>query len=303
MYNYIKWAFLLLLFAGPEVLAAQNAELHRSTVYIGILDDAREEMVNWKPGVAPDRVVRPAFEWTGTAWTAVNPHLFPGQVTWTVGFHGKNLGMIESRTNTSSAHYLTFVQSIVTASTAIPAVGAPSVEYAPLGMGPTRGRRPLVLVSRPYVNDPDAWTRDARLSPAIESAVRTAFRRDFPYVARCKQEEIVQRNWSFPDSALHVLAAYGSNRGSYLVHVSLNAGDCGYVDDPNDPLSDPWYFLPANGEARRIGSFMTLLDAGDYNHEGRSELIFMVEQPEDFEGFALFDADLHRRASLMWSYH
>ena len=48
---------------------------------------------------------------------------------------------------------------------------------------------------------------------------------------------------------------------------------------------------------------MTFLDAGDYTHEGRSELLFMVEQPEDFEGFALFDADMHRRASLMWSYH
>lgn len=113
----------------------------------------------------------------------------------------------------------------------------------------------------------------------------------------------MQRDWSFPDSALRVLAAYGSNRGSYLLNVSLNAGDCGYVDYPNDPLSDPWYFLPANGEARRIGSFMTFLDAGDYTHEGRSELLFMVEQPEDFEGFALFDSDMHRRASLMWSYH
>jgi hypothetical protein len=83
----------------------------------------------------------------------------------------------------------------------------------------------------------------------------------------------------------------------------LNAGECGYVDDPNNADSSPWFFVSADGHARRIGSFMSLLDAGDYDNEGRSEVIFILEQPEDTEGFVLFDADMHKAASLLWTYH
>src|SRR4051812_39587894 len=35
-------------------------------IYVGVLDDAREEMVNWTPGVAQERVVRPVFEKTAS---------------------------------------------------------------------------------------------------------------------------------------------------------------------------------------------------------------------------------------------
>jgi hypothetical protein len=50
------------LFA-PAALCGQTS-LVNSNVYVGFLDDAREEMANWKPGVAQERFVRPAFEKT-----------------------------------------------------------------------------------------------------------------------------------------------------------------------------------------------------------------------------------------------
>src|ERR1019366_3136302 len=106
----------------------------------------------------------------------------------------------------------------------------------------------------------------------------------------------------FPDSSLRFPTTYASNKGSFLVESSLNAGDC-YANDPNDPGSSPWFFVTADRRARRIGSFMSLLDAGDYGNDGRSEVIFILEQPEDTEGFVLFDADMHEAASLLWTYH
>jgi hypothetical protein len=36
---------------------------------------------------------------------------------------------------------------------------------------------------------------------------------------------------------------------------------------------------------------------------GRSELIFGVNQPEDCDGFVLYDANLNKRAGFMWSYN
>jgi hypothetical protein len=48
---------------------------------------------------------------------------------------------------------------------------------------------------------------------------------------------------------------------------------------------------------------MSLLDAGDYDNGGRSEVIFMVNEPEDTDGFVLYDAKLRKKGSLLWSYH
>jgi len=309
--NFV-WMVLCVTSLG-QILCAQTTPANGTErVLIGILDDAREEMVNWKPGVAEHRLVRPAFEKTGAGWHKVKFGTIPARMKWTVAFDGKSLGEITSQTVLGlngpvwwRPEYLTKAQAIVTPANAIPSVGVPSGKYAGLGEwdGPSKGRRPLVLVSKPFVSDPDGWKRISQVTDAIDSIVRAAFRRDFPNVARCKNEEIVQRNWKYPDSSLKLVTIYASNRDSFLIQTSLNAGDCGYVDDPNDPLSEPWFFVSNDGQARRIGSFLSLLDAGDYDNDGRSELIFILEQPEDTEGFVLYDAELRKQASLLWTYH
>lgn len=299
----------LILFATAlqaQTLPAKNAD----PALIGILDDAREEVVNWKPGVAKDRLVRPAFAKDGTGWHQIVAAALTAQVRRTVAFNGRNLGNIEaviaSDGKVSAGRQVEGVtpfQAILTPAVAVPSVGIPSERFAPMGIGPTKGRRPLVVVSKPFFSDPDGWGRLPQPPKEITTLVRAAFRREFPHVDRCRNEEIVERNWAFPDSSLRFPIAYSSNKNSYLIETRLSTGDCGYTDDPNDPLSNPWFFVTPDRTVRRIGSFMSLLDAGDYDNDGRSELIFMVNQPEDTDGFVLYDADLRKQASLLWSYH
>jgi hypothetical protein len=293
------------------LLCAQTSKTKcTSKIYVGILDDAREEMVNWKPGVAHERLIRPAFEKSCSGWHEITSESVPPDTTWTVAFDGREIGTVRGQAETTGSEpternsgYLTLVQKIPAAAGAIPSVGVPSEVYAPMAIGPTKGRRPLVVVSAQNFSDPDGWKRVPRSPAAIAKLVRLAFRRDFPQVVRCEGEEIVEKSWKFPDTSLSLPVAYASNKNSFLVETRLDSGDCGYVDDPNDPLSDPWFFVSADGNVRRIGSFMTLLDAGDYDNDGRSELVFMVNQPEDTDGFVLFDADLRKQGSLLWSYH
>jgi len=281
-----------------------------NTTYVGILDDAREEMLNWKPGVAHRRLIRPAFEKSCSGWQGITSASALPDMTWTVALDGKDIGKVKSQTETtgdepgrSVSRYLTLVQTIVTPVDAIPSVGAPSEKYAPLADGPTKGRRPLVVVSAPNFSDPDGWRHIFQPPNQIAALVRETFRRDFLHAVRCKEEKVVERNWKFPDSLLSLPVVYASNKKSFLIEASLDAGDCGFIDDPDDPLSNPWFFVSSDGRVRRIGSFMSLLDAGDYDNDGRSELIFMVNQPEDTEGFVLFDAALHKQGSMLWTYH
>jgi hypothetical protein len=276
-------------------------------VFVGILDDAKEEVLNWTPGVAKDRLIRPAFEKTSAGWRNADFSGLPKQMSWTVAFDGKCTGQVTSANPRGvpgpRVQVLTRYQFIVSSPNKIPSVGSPSERFAPMGLGPTKGRRPLVVISKPNCSDPDGWKRSERLPDEIASSVRKEFRREFPNINRCKDEEITVKNWKFPDSALSFPVVYASNKNSFLVRASLDAGDCGYVDDPGDPLSDPWFFVSADGRAKHFGSFLTLIDAGDYDAGGRSELVFMLNQPEDTDGFVLFDADLKEQATLIWTYH
>jgi len=302
---------LCVTFLGRILYAQASPATSSLKIYVGFLDDDRKEMANWKPGVSHQRLIRPAFEKIGSAWHVAKFSSLPRRMQWAVAFNGRNLGHVESEANLNGAEpeqsnigFLTLTQGITTPAAAIPSVGVPSSRYAGLiAMGPGKVRRPLVVVSKPYVSDPDIWKRLPQPPHEIARQVRAAFRRDFPHVNRCQNEEVLQHGWNFPDSSLKLPIVYASNKNSFLIQTSLNAGDCGYVDDPNDPLSEPWFFASADGSVQRIGSFMSLLDAGDYDNDGRSELIFFLSRPEDTDGFILFDAHLHRQASFLWSYH
>jgi hypothetical protein len=299
--NFSARILVSFVFFGIALSAQTGSVNTNRTLYIGVLDDAREEMLDWKPGVAKQRIIRPAFEKTPTGWKQVDSSSFPAHMSWTVAFDGKDLGQVESQV--SSEEGLTAVQKILTSASAIPAVGSPSQQFAGLmAVGPTKARRPLVVISEPYFHDPDGWKR-TKLPDEISGLVRKAFRREYPHVDRCKEEQIVEPNWKFSDSALTLPIAYSSNKHSFLVKASLNAGDCGWVDQPDDPLSEPWFFVSGDGTVRRIGSFMSLLDAGDYDNDGKSEVVFLLSQGENTDGFVLFDASFKKQASALWHYH
>ena len=265
--------------------------------------------MNWKPGVAPHRLIRPAFQKSAVGWQAIPPGAVTHHTEWTVAFDGKSLGTIEGESSASpdaaesDTQCFTSVQRIV--SGRAPNIGEASQKFAGLmAIGPTKVRRPLVVVNKPFFLDPDGWKRTEQLSAGVKRAIREAFRREYPYVDRCgTEEEVIERDWKFPDSALEFSVMYASNKRSFLVETDLHAGMCGFVNDPNDPLAHQWFFVAADGATRRIGGFMTLIDAGDYDHDGKSELVFFLSQPEDTDGFVLFDGDLREQARLTWHYH
>lgn len=54
--------------------------------------------------------------------------------------------------------------------------------------------------------------------------------------------------------------------------------------------------------ARFIARGLTLIDAGDYDGDGASELVFWYSGYNS-DGYVLLRADLRRRVEYLWSYH
>jgi hypothetical protein len=144
------------------------------------------------------------------------------------------------------------------------------------------------------------------LREEIAQLVRNAFRRQFPHVDRCKDEKIVERDWKFPGSSVSMRAAYASNKNSFLVAVNLNAGDCGWggrPDEPTDSFVFQWFLVAADRSVRRIGGFEGLLDAGDYDNDGRSELVFFSTRSESSDAYDLLYDNFQKKVELEIGYH
>jgi len=73
-------------------------------------------------------------------------------------------------------------------------------------------------------------------------------------------------------------------------------------DGPLDPsLAPAWYLI--DGESiDYLGSEMTLLDAGDYDGDGESELLFW-HSGYNSDGYVLIYRDFHEKAEFLWNYH
>jgi hypothetical protein len=161
-----------------------------------------------------------------------------------------------------------------------------------------------VVVSKPYFRDPDGWKR-TQLQEEARRLVREAFRKQFPHVNRCKDEEIAERDWKFPDSAIRFPHAYASNNHALFVAVELQAGNCGWGGNPEDPTDafvSQWFLVGADHSVKRIGGFDVLLDAGDYDNDGHSEFIFFSPRSENSDVCDLVYANFQKKAELEIGY-
>lgn len=283
---------------------------NEADVYVGILDDAREEVHGEKTKAVERRLVMPAFEKRNGEWQAIT-HFGIRSQKWTVAFDGRNLGEVESQASPDDADQINSEssrakQTLLTPSDKVPVVGKPSREFTGISLlfGLESVRRPLVLVSKPYFHDPDGWKR-TQPGEEIRGFVRLEFRKQFPHVNRCKDEEIAERDWKFPDSALLFPYAYASNKNSFLIAVQLAAGDCGWggnTEDPTDAFVDQWFLVAADRSVRRIGGFDILLDAGDYDNDGQSELIFFSVRSESSDVYELVYNKFEKKTKLIVRY-
>jgi hypothetical protein len=273
---------------------------------IGVLED--------NPGHYDDdshyRDIRVVFRREGIRWVAFPNNCpdqnclktiaakFPAQVNWTVSFDGKQIGRIVGRTPSSFDFYSTIGQQTIAGSIAPPSIGKPSADFAGFLGEPVL--RPLVAVSQPNYRDPENW-KPAQLSSYTIAAVRKAFRSRFPKVTNCSPLDVEHANpWPYTDANLVVKKAYSSNRHWLIAEVLLSGDECD--GPPDDAFTPQWFVITPEQQVRFLGSKMWLVDAGDYDNDGKSELVFSID---DYNrgGYELFYDDFSRHATFEFGYH
>jgi len=226
-------------------------------------------------GILNGADVRVAFQFDAGKWTPAPVSGYAANITWIIAFDGRNLGTVASvplekpadRTQTGLQRLTPESQSSVQSK--IPRA------------------RNLVVVSRPNYQDPDQWKPYA---PEPNASVLSLARTALSKLAQKQPGEPCD----CPGTMVRILPKpYRSSHGDILIGVAPvhDACEC--------HLSEDW-FLIRSGQAVTVRSIyqgeqsLHLIDAGDYDACGVSQLVFFEEGvgdgPDKFVLFSPRDA-------------
>jgi hypothetical protein len=284
----------------------ENGNELQANPVLGVLEDI-PGLYSGKPDF---RVVRAAFKKVGDHWEPFPtqtksyldlqtlPKSYPKEMKWTIAFDGRNLGTIISRTPSRFEDSSEIGIEQITSHGQVQTVGNKSIDYAVFRHTPVY--RPLVAVSHPNFADPDQW-KAASLSLSLVSAAREQFRNKFPKVSNCKSpEENIPRPWSYRDEDVKVAKAYSSKNGWSVIELNLT-GNCD-GDQGQDAFHGQWFAIDPSGPVKFLGEDMWLVDAGDYDNDGMSEILFSIDG-DHTAGYRLFYQEFRKSAEFVFNYY
>lgn len=106
----------------------------------------------------------------------------------------------------------------------------------------------------------------------------------------------------YHDEDIQVVKAYASNRRWVVARLRVKgAVDC-QDTEAGFEMDDPWFVINPQKSARYLDGGIWLVDAGDYDNDGRSELLFSINR-YNRGGYEIFYDDFKQRAVFEFSYH
>ena len=304
----ILLCFVIASEAQATAQQVTRGRTHQPKVILGVL----ENLPGAYAGDSDFRAVRAVFYKSGDEWRAfppltmsypqplIPPSSYPKVMTWTIAFDGKDLGRITSQTPAEYKFYSSVGLETIMSHGPVPTIGKRSSDYAGFTGDPVY--RPLVALSQPNVSDSDHW-KPAQLSPDLIATARQQFRNKFPNVTNCRNaDENVPLPWNYRDEDIHVTKAYSSKDNWSLIDLNLTGYACDGPQDDDSAFVGHWYVIDTTGKPMFLGTNMWLVDAGDYDSSGRSEVLFSIDG-YNMGGYRLFYRNFTRSAEFEFSYH
>jgi hypothetical protein len=83
--------------------------------------------------------------------------------------------------------------------------------------------------------------------------------------------------------------------------LHLEAVDCADVEAGFD-IDDPWFVVDTKKSIAYLESGIWLVDAGDYDNDGRSELVFSINRDNE-GGYEIYYDNFKKHATFRFNYH
>lgn len=260
-----------------------------TSIYLGIVETSANPAVCAQSEHA---IMRIAFQFANGQWAPAESDRIPAKVSWVLALDGKRIGQVvsESFGQFSGASCEIGTQRIITPAVVPQIAKNAKAFWTWPGYPPFR---PLAAVSAPNYADPDQWKPFHPTQQQFQS-LHPTFRREVAMPVTCESEPI----HTYPSSYFRPIAkGYRSKGGKMLIGFIADARLNACVDWPS-----PAWFLVDGASTRLIGTDITLLDAGDYDGDGSSELLFHMSE-YNHDGYLLFRPSHGTKAQFSWHYH
>jgi hypothetical protein len=256
-------------------------------------------------------IVRAVFRKDTDGWKSLEPQCnnmsclasspadFPQAVDWTIVYDGTTHGSVRATTPPAWQLYADVGSQELEPGVAPPLVGERSAEFAGNQGQPTY--RPLLATSFQSATDPDSW--DATGVPRTSvTAISAAFRGLFTNVLNCAtgQSNDAQPA-TYTDSGIKISNSTAAANGWIIATARLDEYRCdGPLDDT--AFAPQTFAVSPEGEARYLGEGLQFVDAGDFDGDGRSEVVFAITRGNQ-GGYDLRYNDFANQAVFAFSYH
>ena len=226
-----------------------------------------------------------------------------GRATWVVTFDGRVLGSaVTVDTGFRSSARWTYPRDHVLR--LVPGTHPPRVVNASRAFMGWRGcgpppARPLVLVSMPNFRDPQRW-RPFRPDTSGRQVMFSRFRAAVDSVLVCPGDTGKPEVWEYRASDLVFDKSYKDARGRGLLALRLDPAANTCVGASGAEWSAHWFF--AGTDTLYLGSELEVVDAGDYDADGYSEVLFWHRGHAE-DGYTLFYDQFRKRVDYWWTYH
>lgn len=290
--------FSFLLFVSIAALLCPGGTAGGQTL-LGVMEGPQ---CNDQSGTA----VRALFAKSETEWTSLSSesaargvHL--EKINWVIALHGRKIGAIRTldpgfRTPDQWTYPRDRLLNI-TPNQTIPRVANKLHLFAGWCRAPHN--RPLVVVSKGNVSDPDNW-KPFKVGTSLIARVFVQFRKQAGPAVLCPEHSDSSVPFSYTSDDLEVLAGFKDRSGRQLISVRLKPRTDG-CDYPSDAAWDSHSFL-VTAQTTYLGAGLTLVDAGDYDANGKSELLFWFSGYNQ-DGYLLFSSNFAKEAEYLWNYH
>lgn len=252
-------------------------------------------------------VVRPLFgSADGHKWVALNSAKATQKfsvktISWLAIHDGKNMGSLTSEEVPFSAadhrEYATNYMHHVVSHTG--SIVLENTKNAFAGWCGTPIYRPVILVSGAGYEDPEGWTAYMP-APGVRRQILSAFKKTVGKKSLCSIEDDKLVPFPYKADNIKLMESLKSSHAQ-LIQATLDR-DYTECDDERGMGTSPQWFLVKDGTVQWIGAGMELIDAGDYDADGKSELLFWSSNYNQ-DGYVIFYDNFKSKSEFIWSYH
>ncbi len=298
--NMNRAIFLALLLSGLPLTAFAGP------LIVGVFEQPqckRERPISARLLFVKDKTTWWALDDESSPLKDINLILLP---KWQVVFGGKDLGNIKLRdpnpslTNKKDMNYTRDKLYVPDSQKALPIIENDSESFR--GWCDVPKTRPLVLVSQPNFTDPEQWkpfSMDNSYKQKLYTPVKVAIGRFKVYY--CPRGELPPEPLEYGPADLVLYKSFRSASGRELVSIGIDPKKY-QCDGPREPEWSGNWFLLDGEKIEFLGHQMELVDAGDYDHDGRSELLFW-HSGYNRDGYVLMYDGLRQKVEYLWGYH